>query len=210
MSTPGAAGPFAAGPFATSWLPVVAAALAAIPVACAAAIWLTQYRRRRGLDASWAARSAWADVVMVVGTLPWLVLTLMPARGQANGVNLVPFRDLSDQVYQGIGYATVQIVGNLCVFAALGFGMPIRWRINPWQVLVVTAWCSAAIETVQWLAQLGRFASVDDVLVNAIGGALGALLSRPWWRRIRDRVPVTVAATVVPDADPAETARSVP
>ncbi|HEY7176402.1 MAG TPA: VanZ family protein [Micromonosporaceae bacterium] len=205
MSTPSAD-----APFVTSWLPVIVAALAGIPVAYAAAVWLTQRRRRRGIDASWAARSAWADVVMVVGTLPWLVLTLMPARGQANGVNLVPFRDLSDQVHQGIGYASVQIVGNLCVFAALGFGMPIRWRISPWQVLVVAAWCSAAIETVQWVAQLGRFASVDDVLVNAIGGALGALLSRPWWRRVRDGVPATIATTVAPDADPAETARSVP
>ena len=119
---------------------------------------------------------------MTVGTLPWLCLTLLPS-DQPRDANLVLFRDLAQQVQTGYGYAIVQIGGNLLVFAALGFGMPVRWRVGPLAALVVGALGSTAIESLQWVLDLGRYSSVDDVLVNAAGATIAAVLSRPWWRR---------------------------
>jgi len=158
---------------------------------------------------------------MIIGTVPGLVLTLTPT-DTANGVNLVPFHDLATLVHIGWQHAAVQIVGNLLVFVPLGFGLPIRWRIGPFAVLVVGACASTVIETLQWVFQLGRFSSVDDVMLNAIGALIGALLAIPWWRSRRDRKPVAgpvddsagdavpAVAGDVSGLDAAETARSVP
>jgi hypothetical protein len=166
----------------SSWAPVVVAVLIAIPLAVLLAMWVTRRRRRAGWGHDWAARSAWAEVFMAVGTLPWLCLTLLPSH-QPRDANLVLFRDLTQQVQTGYGYATVQIGGNLLVFAALGFGMPVRWRVGPLAALVVGALGSTVIESLQWVLDLGRYSSVDDVLVNAAGATIAAVLSRPWWRR---------------------------
>ena len=50
------------------------------------------------------------------------------------------------------------------------------------RVLALAAGCSVLIETAQYVLQLDRVSSVDDVLLNATGAALAALASRPWWR----------------------------
>jgi len=166
----------------SSWAPVVLAVLIAMPLAALLAAWLTRRRRRAGWGRDWAARSAWAEILMVVGTLPWLCLTLLPSH-QPRDANLVLFRDLTQQVQTGYSYAIVQIGGNLLVFAALGFGLPVRWRVGPLTALVVGALGSTVIESLQWVLDLGRYSSVDDVLVNAAGATIAAVLSRRWWRR---------------------------
>ncbi len=79
--------------------------------------------------------------------------------------------------------AFVQVVGNLLVFAAYGFLAPIRWRITPLAVIASSAIASAAVEAAQYLFDLGRVSSIDDVLLNAFGAGLAALCSRRWWAR---------------------------
>jgi glycopeptide antibiotics resistance protein len=37
------------------------------------------------------------------------------------------------------------------------------------------------VEVLQYVLDLGRVSSVDDVLVNAVGAVLAALCSRRWW-----------------------------
>jgi len=59
----------------------------------------------------------------------------------------------------------------------------VRFRLRPAQVLLIGALGSTAIETLQWVLDLGRFSSVDDVLVNAVGAYAAAWLAYPWWRR---------------------------
>ena len=39
----------------------------------------------------------------------------------------------------------------------------------------------------QYVLRLGRYSSVDDVLINTIGAVLAALVTRRWWAR---RIPV--------------------
>jgi glycopeptide antibiotics resistance protein len=118
-------------------------------------------------------------VGITYGTLPWLWMTLMPGDepGRAHGrTSLVPFMDL-------ISMGALGIVGNLLVFAALGFFAPMRVTAltSIRRVLVLAASCSTLIEVAQYVLRLDRVSSVDDVLLNTAGAGLAALLSRRWW-----------------------------
>ena len=152
--------------------------LVGLPLA-AVAVWaLASVRRAAGVTSAW--RLSLADVGMVYGTVPFVWLTLMPGPGAGivpGRVSLVPLRDLVTMGPLGIG-------GNLLVFAALGFFAPIRFAAlaSVPRVLALGAACSVLIETAQYVFQLDRVSSVDDVLVNAAGAALAALASRHWWR----------------------------
>ena len=92
-------------------------------------------------------------------------------------LSLVPLRDLLTMGPLGIG-------GNLLVFAALGFFAPIRFAAlaSVPRIAMLAAGCSVLIETAQYVLQLDRVSSVDDVLLNTVGAVPAALASRRWWR----------------------------
>jgi glycopeptide antibiotics resistance protein len=95
-------------------------------------------------------------------------------------VSLVPLLDLATM-------STVQVVGNLLVFAAVGLLAPLRFaamRSLP-RVLAVAALGSLVIETAQYVLRLDRVSSVDDILLNTTGAGLAALLSLPWVPPVR-------------------------
>jgi glycopeptide antibiotics resistance protein len=154
---------------------VVALTVLALPVAGLAVCALAYLRR----GTRWAWRRSLAEVGMVYGTVPWVWMVLLPGnqpgvvRGQ---VSLVPLRDLLEM-------DTGQVVGNLLVFAALGFFGPLRFAAlaSVPRIVALTATCSALLEIAQYL-WLDRVSSVDDVLLNAAGAGLAALASRYWWR----------------------------
>ncbi|MFD8246711.1 VanZ family protein [Nocardia sp. NPDC059691] len=162
-----------------AWGRVVVAAIAAIPVAGLVAWWLVG---RRG----W--RAALCDVGMVTGTAPWLWMILTPT-GRGRSVNLVPLRDLAEQLADD--RVIEQFGGNLLVFAALGFLLPVRrpWFARSYRILLAGAAASIAVETAQFALAIGRHSSVDDVLLNAAGACLAGQLSRHLWasRAITDR-----------------------
>ncbi|MDF6043361.1 VanZ family protein [Streptomyces sp. JH14] len=121
-----------------------------------------------------------AEVGMVHGTVPFLWLTMMPGAGACTvpgRFSLVPLRDL-------VTMGPLGIVGNLLVFAALGFFAPMRFAAlaSVPRILALGAGCSVLVETAQYVLRLDRVSSVDDVLVNAAGALLAALASRRWWR----------------------------
>ena len=150
--------------------------LALAPVA--ALITALRYRRL----GSW--RPAVVEVAAWYGTLPWLAMVFTPGPGDVSRVNLVPLRDLEALAGAPARVIVVQMVGNLLVFAAAGFFLPLRYaalRSVP-RMFLLGAAGSAVIETTQYVARLGRVSSVDDVLINALGAALFAAASRPWWR----------------------------
>ncbi|WP_329276138.1 VanZ family protein [Streptomyces sp. NBC_00691] len=161
---------------------VVLMTLVAVPLSLLVAGALTLRRRAAGVPSAW--RRSLAEVGMVHGTVPFLWLTLMP--GAAPGiaparVSLVPLRDL-------VTMGTLGIVGNLLVFASLGFFAPMRFRAlaSVPRVAALGAACSLLVETAQYVFRLDRVSSVDDVLVNTTGAALAALASRHWWRTTAD------------------------
>jgi hypothetical protein len=142
-------------------------------------VWaLARRRRAAGVTSAW--RLSLAEVGMVYGTVPFVWLTTMPGSGAGvvpGRVSLVPLRDL-------VTMGPLGIVGNLLVFAALGFFAPMRWAAlaSVPRILALGAGCSVLIETTQYVLRLDRVSSVDDVLINAVGAALAALASRHWWR----------------------------
>ncbi|MEU1623396.1 VanZ family protein [Streptomyces sp. NPDC005722] len=157
---------------------VVLMTLVTLPLAVLVAWALAHRRRTAGVASAW--RLSLAEVGMVHGTVPFLWMTMMPGAGVGvvpPRVSLVPLRDL---VTMGPG----GIVGNLLVFASLGFFAPMRSTAltSVPRVLALGAGCSVLVETAQYVLRLDRVSSVDDVLVNAAGAALAALASRRWWR----------------------------
>lgn len=156
--------------------------VAALPLA-ALAVWVLA-RRRSGDGSPSAWRTSLADVGIVYGTVPWVWMTMLPGSGAGavpGRVSLVPLQDLLALVADG---ATFQIVGNLLVFAALGFFAPLRFAAlaSVPRILALAAGCSILVEIAQYVLQLDRVSSVDDVLLNATGAGLAALASRRWWR----------------------------
>ncbi|WP_346127695.1 VanZ family protein [Lentzea roselyniae] len=157
---------------------VAALTLLSLPVAAVTAAVLGWRRKAAGTASPW--RLSFADVGMVHGTVPWVWMVLLP--GEHPGVergplNLVPLRDLLEM-------DTGQVVGNLFIFAALGFFAPQRFAAlaSLPRVLALAGGWSALLEITQYL-WLDRVSSVDDVLLNAAGAGLAALASRRWWRR---------------------------
>ncbi|MFF3018970.1 VanZ family protein [Streptomyces sp. NPDC057939] len=139
-------------------------------------------RRRRAAGVAGAWRRSLAEVGMVHGTAPFVWMILMPGAGAGivpGRVSLVPLLDL-------VTMGPLGIVGNLLVFAALGFFAPVRFAAlaSVPRVLALGAVCSVLVETAQYVLRLDRVSSVDDVLVNAAGAALAALASRRWWRTV--------------------------
>lgn len=157
---------------------VVLITLVALPLAVLVAWALARRRRAAGVTSAW--RMSLAEVGMVHGTVPFLWMTMMPGAGAGTvpgRVSLVPLRDLLTMGPAGI-------VGNLLIFAALGFFAPMRFAAlaSVPRILALGAGCSVLVETAQYVLRLDRVSSVDDVLVNAVGAVLAALASRRWWR----------------------------
>jgi len=135
-------------------------------------------RRRRGTTSAW--RMSLAEVGMVYGTVPFVFVTMMPGSGAGivpGRVSLVPLRDL-------LTMGPLGIVGNLLVFAALGFFAPLRVAAlaSVPRILALAAGCAVLVEVAQYVLRLDRVSSVDDVLLNAAGAGVAALASRRWWR----------------------------
>lgn len=155
--------------------------LLGIPVALLLAWTISRFRRTAD-----AWRRSLAEVGMVYGTTPFVWLTFQPGSGAGvvpGRVSLVPLVDL-------VTMGPIGIVGNLLVFASLGFFGPIRFAAlaSVPRILAIGAGGSILIETAQYVLRLDRVSSVDDVLVNAAGAVLGALASRRWWRTpVEDR-----------------------
>ena len=161
--------------------------VAVLPLAALAAWALARRRSVTGTTPAWAWRRSLAEVGIVYGTVPWVWMIMLPGdrAGAVPGrVNLVPLRDLLTILAGEPVTATGQIVGNLLVFAALGFLAPLRFAAlaSVPRVLALAAGCSVLVEVAQYVLRLDRVSSVDDVLLNAAGAGLAALASRRWWR----------------------------
>jgi hypothetical protein len=154
---------------------VVVLTVAAFPLVVQAVCALARRRTARGSMPGRAWRSSLADVGMVYGTVPLVWMTMLPGTraGEVTGaVSLVPLRDLETM-------STVQVVGNLLIFAAFGLLAPLRFHAlaSVPRVTALAATGSALIETAQYVLRLDRVSSIDDVLLNATGAGLAALIS---------------------------------
>jgi hypothetical protein len=159
----------------------VVVSFALVPLGLLTAWALAAFRIRSGTPSRTAWRHSVAEVGAVAGTLPWLFLVLTPRDG-AGGVQLVPFADLIDLASADPRTIVEQLVGNMLLFFLAGLFVPLRFRVGLLAVFLGGAVGAALVETAQFAFGTGRVASIDDVLLNAIGALLGALISRRWWR----------------------------
>ena len=162
--------------------------VAVLPLAALVTWALAHRRSASGTTPLWAWRMSLAEVGIVYGTVPWVWMIMLPGdrAGAVPGrVSLVPLRDLLTILTdRGPVTLTGQVVGNLMVFAALGFFAPLRFAAlaSVPRILALAAGCSVLVEAAQYVLRLDRVSSVDDVLLNAAGAGLAALASRRWWR----------------------------
>ena len=166
------------------WIPVIVVSLLAVPLAILAAVALVRLRVHRGDAPGQARLRSWTEVLMVAGTVPWVWMILTPLAGP-HAVRPIPLVDILELLAGTPLIAFVQVAGNLLVFAAYGFLAPIRWRITPLAVLASAGIASAAVEAAQYLFDLGRVSSIDDVLLNSVGAGtrrlvLTALVGERW------------------------------
>lgn len=78
--------------------------------------------------------------------------------------------------------AIFQLSGNVLLFVPLGFWLVLWYRWSVGRVTAVAFALSTLVEVVQWTTRTGNL-DVDDVLLNTLGGTLGALLAL-FWRRV--------------------------
>jgi hypothetical protein len=164
---------------------VAALTVLSLPVAGLTAGILGWRRRTAGTARPW--RTALAEVGMVYGTVPGVWMTLLPGNepGKHGVLSLVPLADL-------LSMDKGQIIGNLLIFAALGFFAPLRFAAvaSLGRVLALAAGCSVLVEVAQYVLLLDRVSSVDDVLLNTAGAGLASLLSYYWWRASEDTAAI--------------------
>ncbi|WP_144118855.1 VanZ family protein [Catellatospora sichuanensis] len=176
------------------WHTVLITTAALVPLTLLVVAGMVRRRSRAGVSRGRAWRWSLAEGAMVLGTLPWVWMTLTPVQVPPGTVlvYLEPLSDLRAQLTQPLPWVITQVGGNLLVFFALGAGAPVRFAAfaAPARLLLLLgAACSLMIEVTQLLFVTNRVCSVDDVLVNAVGCLLGGLATRPWWSRARVPVP---------------------
>ncbi|GAA4899694.1 VanZ family protein [Streptomonospora salina] len=159
---------------------------------------LAMWRIRQGRPAAGAVAASAADVLAVFALLPVYSATLATP-GTHGGLVLVPF---SDMFATGLSAtALYQSGGNIALFMPLGALLPLAFgrRLARWyRVAGAAAALSATVETLQHTVAAGHVASIDDVLLNTAGALAGAALTRPWWRRERQRASAGAAGKRTP------------
>ncbi len=98
----------------------------------------------------------------------------------SNGYNLVPLRTIkmyiSGTTWTPPDTKFINVFGNMALFVPFGFLLPLVFnRMKKFRyTFLVSFFLSCFFEIVQLLTHTG-FCDVDDVLLNAVGGAVGYL-----------------------------------
>lgn len=150
----------------------------ALPVLAAGGWAALRWRVRRGVARDIALRHTLAEAGILGGTLPWIWMILTPTTGERL-VSWVPLVDLAETLTDSATAAVVQVGANLVLFLPLGFLLPLRLPAlaGAARLFAVGAVISGSLEIAQYALDLGRVSSVDDVLMNATGAAIGGWLS---------------------------------
>lgn len=106
--------------------------------------------------------------------------------------NLIPFKEIHRFIVHrdvlGAKAVWLNLAGNVAAFIPFGlFIIPVSGRkISFWAAVLLTFDVSLCVEIIQLVAKVGSF-DVDDLLLNTLGGLLGALLYKLFKRIERIR-----------------------
>lgn len=128
-----------------------------------------------------------ATVVLIAAT------TLLPVlAGEPASVNMSPGATIRNYLEFGDDLLSARNLGlNVALFVPFGLGLAV-WR--RWGILRVVPFgfaLSVLVETAQYMLPLGRAVDVDDVVLNTVGTALGALTVSVVRRLVPARTPAT-------------------
>lgn len=145
-----------------------------------------------------------ARVLLGAVTLAVAAIVFSPgppdAAGQ-RGLEQWLFRLHRDGLPTWISFSLVEFIANVVMFLPLGLLGALALRQHHWLIVPICAAFSGAIETVQLLALPERDGTLNDVLANASGAALGFLLALLVMRAVRRH------AQRAPDEPPVRRAR---
>ena len=128
------------------------------------------------------SRFFWVDIALVTSVAGIVTLTLNP-KSEVVGhtaIQLVPFSDIFNALTSLEDTSVlVAAVANLLLF--MPFGAALYMRGLTLRSTVLTGFLmTAAVEGAQLLLISGRTTSVDDLVLNTAGAALGHALLRHW------------------------------
>lgn len=104
------------------------------------------------------------------------IVSMIEEQGISN-VNLVPFRTISPYLGNFFAmYAFVNIMGNIVIFAPLGFLLRMLSKNSFSKVMIISLLIIFSIELIQYFFKIGFF-DIDDILLNTIGACLGYVAS---------------------------------
>ncbi|MGH3333458.1 MAG: VanZ family protein [Nocardioidaceae bacterium] len=147
--------------------PLVVLVLAVLAVAASVAV----PSLRRG-DLAGGFRRA-GRVLLAGAVLAVLGLTLLGNTSGFRSVNLVPGAGIESALSNANrGLGILNLLGNVLMFAPIGFLFVVVVRRSIGQAVAVVAALSLFIETAQYV--VGRAADIDDVLLNTTGALVGA------------------------------------
>ncbi len=105
-------------------------------------------------------------------------------RNFGQGINLIPFAGIADILSQGMMvYSVINIVGNVLMFAPIGFFAPILCK--KYEHLSRTVLVGASISLLIECSQLflARGTDIDDLILNTLGAVIGYGCYR-WYQRL--------------------------
>lgn len=144
--------------------------------ACIGAAWMLLRLARLGLQMDVRAELRRLMMVMYLAALTEIVALRLGLPRNTQSVNFTPLESTLGALRNGAWPFAYHVIGNMIWFVPLGWlGRRMRPSIKPWQMALAGAAISAGLEALQWLLHSG-VTDVDDVLLNALGALLGALL----------------------------------
>ncbi|WP_340686269.1 VanZ family protein [Amycolatopsis coloradensis] len=169
----------------------------AIPYALLGWPLLAAHRRRRRADPFSASATAAVDMTLALACFLVLCLVTMPVTGaQDSRLNLEPGTDLRLALSDSANLW--QALGNVLMLSPLGALLPVRSRRlrSLGRIALGALAVSVLVEGTQYLIQVGRVTSADDILLNTLGAVAGAALSKRLWHRLDVRPPVRIPVQV--------------
>jgi glycopeptide antibiotics resistance protein len=151
--------------------------------------------RRRGF-----ARTALGDVALetlaVLSGLGVVAVTLVPDSFPPSGggpvLELVPFA-LIGGMFDAVWWQVplVQLGGNVLLWVPGTLALALRFRWGVGRTLLAGTSAAVLVEALQLVLGTGRVTSTDDVLLAALGSAIGGVVAVAWHerRRVRLRLP---------------------